>query len=217
MGRNQRRFAGGIVKLEDYEADIELAQEKATDARREAGLALIAIHDADLWVDGYISFESYLEKRWNYKKSHGYALMDVGRFCLSLESTLSSSAQAENLPSKYQLRELKKIKRYDETEDDEWRRRVDAWEIVSSDLGPDVESKELNAYLLEKQFITPRATKNWLDEGDRKDKEQAAELKRINKALEVLAEATFDKAYAIKRWGRAQIPMARRASLWFNL
>ncbi len=68
-----------IVGFEDHEATSRRLTELETQIQRNVsaiGLALREIRDRRLYRETHPTFESYLEKRWGYSRSHGYRLIN---------------------------------------------------------------------------------------------------------------------------------------------
>jgi hypothetical protein len=61
------------ARLEECEVRIE----RAALSFIEAGDALQEIHDKQLYLGTYTTFERYVEQRWDFERAHAYRLMDA--------------------------------------------------------------------------------------------------------------------------------------------
>ncbi len=143
-------------------------------ARDVAGKALVEIHDQELYRAAKCGdFLAYCAQRWQLQRSAAYALMDLGRFARAAEN---SGVPEKSMPTEKQLRVLKSIKGYGDGGDNPWRRRVEAWEIVSSQRGADIESRELKAELVQQRFVPPRARRKELTPEQQRERERCRRL-----------------------------------------
>lgn len=115
---------------EDYLAEREAIVDSGIKASIVAAQALYEIktyRKGKLWRKSFRTFEQYLRERWDYQKSQGYHLVDVGGFVAELGC--SDSAIAEKLPvNEGQLRPMFKVVPKEH--------RVACWAEITADKHP---------------------------------------------------------------------------------
>lgn len=114
----------------DYLVEREAIVDSGIKASIAAAQALYEIktyRNGKLWRKSFRTFEQYLRERWDYQKSQGYHLVEVGGFVAELGC--SDSAIAEKLPvNEGQLRPMFKVVPKEH--------RVACWAEITADKHP---------------------------------------------------------------------------------
>ena len=141
--------------LAKCEADIEQYEASYINASK----ALLLIHESELWVDDYYSFENYCEKRWGFKASHRKRLVNAGRLLVQLED----SPEEDLPPTERCTRPLMKIKAWHKDsnggitfdEQGTQEKRAKAWERVLKKADGKTITEELVSTVVHQHFYKP--------------------------------------------------------------
>ena len=97
-------FGGGGERVRSHRgatlAELELGIERGLRAFAESGKALRTIRDSHLYRDSHLTFDEYCWKRWCWKRSRVYQLMDAAEVIENLSTIVDKPK------NKAQVREL---------------------------------------------------------------------------------------------------------------
>ena len=166
-------------------------------ARTEAAAALLEIKtlfdQQDSEVEQWPDFLSYCLDRWDFQKSHAYALLDLGKYLLA--------APDAPIPNEYQLRKLKKVNVTSiDPDPDPWKKRAKAFSEVATEVG-DVNPDELEGELIQRKWIAPRSVKNQLSREEQQEKARLEALRPFdNRAKFITMEIPAHRKYTESDW-----------------
>ncbi len=163
--------------LAKYEADIENYEL----SYQKAGLALLGIKDAELWIEGYQSFEDYCWTRWGFKKSRCSQLLASASFLLTLEGSTSGKPPNERVAREFlSIKVWEKVNgRYTVDELKTEQKRIDTWEMVSSHFNGETMTAEDTRAMIDKSI--GRGVKD----GPSLEKRKKTALSRLSSAMDV--------------------------------
>jgi hypothetical protein len=119
-------------RLAELEAVATEARKGAVKNLQTFRETLLTVHDEELYVDRYGTWERYCKERWNFSRSHSYRLLKVTRFDLAFQPFKEIRDKKDVTPERKFRKKEKKVKSkiIAKTSDavEEWKSQLDGWQ-----------------------------------------------------------------------------------------